>query len=103
MNIAVNISGIRQHLYLIEEEQKKLNDLIYDLNQRMQLAALAGDSAGLTLFRRCLDRLIELEKSFLWRKNFLEQFADDFQKLALDIDAQIEEACRVFLKNDEII
>lgn len=91
MYIALNINGIRQHLLLIEEERKKLDALKNDIYQKLQLAVLSSDNRMVDVYRQCWDDLGALESSFRWKSEFLENFADDFQKISLECDSKLDE------------
>lgn len=100
MYISMNISGVRQQVFLVEEELKKLNSLKSDIYQKYQFAVLSSDDRIIHVCRRCWDMLAELERSFRWRSEFLENLADEFQKISSEVDAELDEALELLKSVD---
>ena len=96
MYIRMDIRGVAQQLYLIDAEIRYLERIRQQFNNKMQEAVIMCDEKTVAIYEDCFQKLDELEKSFKKKRNFIENFTDDFQKLSLEIEDRIDEAFHLF-------
>ena len=94
MYIRMNIRGVAQQLYLIESEIKYLDRIRQKINNNMQEAIIMCNEEAVSIYEECSRKLDELEKSFKNKRNFIENFTDDFQELSLEIENRLDESFR---------